>query len=119
MYAARNKIVSLKICIAGSINEHNTRNNGIDDKENVTTSHTQPINQEILDYKGLWLRLLLVYGSNQHFVKPITVCQQHRKEKFSSGIEFMEDKTKFKTNEPINLSKSSLDDIMVPGNVVG
>ena len=61
----------------------------------------------------LWLRILLLYGSNQHFVKPVTVCQQHRRETTFPGKNNATENIKGqKDNEPINLSKSSLKSLM-------
>ena len=56
----------------------------------------------------LWLRVLLVYGSNQHFVKPITLCQQHRREAVGDNGNGNEQNAK--TNEPINLSRTFSND---------
>ena len=114
LYAARNKVVSLTVTTGVLTNRDSGKNNGRQDKENLTlrenTCNKEQVNREP---QKLWLRLLLVYGSNQHFVKPVTVCQQHRKEKVSSKSNLIENGPSIKENEPINLSKSYSDNVIL------
>ena len=60
---------------------------------------------------NLWLRILLLYGTNQHFVKPITVCRQHSGETLS-GKNYAAESilTECMTNSPMDLSQSFEED---------
>ena len=78
------------------------------EKENFSTKPSDLNMETNPEKEKLWLRVLLVYGSNQHFVKPITLCQQHRRlatENICNGNE-----RDIKLNEPINLSKACSSD---------
>ena len=65
------------------------------------------------DSEKLWFRILLVYGSNQHYVKPIKVCQQHRKETNSNKCQGIANPKNVKQTEPMNLTKHFPDNISV------
>ena len=65
------------------------------------------------DSEKLWFRILLVYGSNQHYVKPIKVCQQHRKETNSKNVQGIATLKNVKQTEPINLTKLFPDMMLV------
>ena len=106
LYAARNKVVSLKVVTVPNP-DHNSREPARNNKENLATDYSQLKNRYLLeDQKKLWLRILLLYGSNQHFVKPVTVCQQHLGEKFPGKTDLLESAKICKANGPIDLSKS-------------
>ena len=75
------------------------------DKENLSLNHNNVRNESAPDSKRLWFRILLVYGSNQHYVKPIKVCQQHRKESNTTKGQVMDTLKSIKPTEPINLTK--------------
>ena len=77
----------------------------IKDKENLSLDHNSVQNESAPDSKRLWFRILLVYGSNQHYVKPIKVCQQHRKETNLNKSHEIGTLKNVKQTEPMNLTK--------------
>ena len=83
------------------------------DKENLSLKHNNVKNESAPDPKNLWFRILLVYGSNQHYVKPIKVCQQHRKETHSNRCQVIDTLKNVKQTEPINLTKPFPNRILV------
>ena len=83
------------------------------DKENLSLKHNNVKNESAPDPKNLWFRILLVYGSNQHYVKPIKVCQQHRRETDSKERQGTDALKNVKQTEPMNLTKSIPDNILV------
>ena len=83
------------------------------DKENISLNHKNVQNESAPDPKNLWFRILLVYGSNQHYVKPIKVCQQHRKEIDSNKRQGIDVLKNVKQTEPMNLTKHFPDRISV------
>ena len=83
------------------------------DKENISLNHDNVRNESVPDSKKLWFRILLVYGSNQHYVKPIKVCQQHRKETNSNKCQGIANPKNVKQTEPMNLTKPLANKILV------
>ena len=80
-------------------------------KENISLHQDSVQHESAPDPKNLWFRILLVYGSNQHYIKPIKVCQQHRKEANSNKTKGIA--TNFKQTEPMNLTKPFQNKILV------
>ena len=83
------------------------------DKENLSVNHNNVRNESAPDSKKLWFRILLVYGSNQHYVKPIKVCQQHRKDTNPNKNQGIATLKNVKQTEPMNLTKPFTNNILV------
>ena len=83
------------------------------DKENISHYQDSAQHESVPDPKKLWFRILLVYGSNQHYVKPIKVCQQHRKETNSDKDHGITSPKRVKQTEPMNLTKPFPNKILV------
>ena len=83
------------------------------DKENLSHNHENVRTESAPDSNRLWFRILLVYGSNQHYVKPIKVCQQHRKETNSNKGQVIATQKNVKQTEPMNLTKPFANKILV------
>ena len=105
-------MVSLKVSAAICPNRDQAIQKVTQDKENLTSKRKPLNNEDFQRQKQLWLRVLLLYGSNQHFVKPVNVCPQHQKEKFLGKSNMTENIKGYNISEPMNLSKSFVNNVM-------